>query len=487
MNAKRPNILLITTDTQRWDSLNCMGNPWAISPNLDRLARQGVLFEQGHTNSPVCGPARCCLLTGTHVPIHGAIENNFQRRTELTPFTDHLAQAGYRNIMVGKTHFKGPIPDSFHAQHVLQGEKSANNDDFYGQHMARHGHDRGTAHPNPVGEDIFCDAFLTDVMIDELRRHQSGAGSEPFFAFLSMLSPHGPIDPPGRWATLYDDVQLPPLNYVPGETERHPQAERELTLFGRGLNRLAFPDGRNPDMNHIDRWRKLYYGLCAYCDHQVGRLMTWLDEAGLRENTLVIFTSDHGTTLFDHGFENKHTFFDSSWRVPMILSMPSVLPVNERRGFAMWTDLTATILAAAGVECDTVQGFNLFDPLRRMEPSPRQCAIGGVYETVALATQRWKLEYCFLDGNGRLFDRANDPCEQTDLYRNDANREVRDHLLRALLTWRGELTDIQGLRQRKSGGGVVATHLNQSVHKRTGLDAEMHLQERVGEVVSMEM
>ncbi len=473
--TQHSNVLLITTDTQRCDSLRCMGGDWAVSPNLDRLAREGVLFEQAHTASPVCGPARASLFTGVHTPIHGATENNLPAHQTLTPITSLLDAAGYRNLMVGKTHFQRPAT-GFHVLHELHGEKGASGDDFYAHHLARHGYPRASRHPNPVPEHLFCDAFLTDTMIGELTDHLRLCRDQPFFAFLSLLSPHAPYDPPGRWAHLYDEATLPPLNYLPGEVDHLPQAERDLVLFGRGMDQRAFPDGRTPDMDYIDAIRRRYYGLCAYCDHQVGRIVEHLDRSGLRESTLVIFTSDHGTTMYDHGFENKHSFLDASWRVPMILSQPGTLPCGLRASLASWMDIPATILARAGVEWSPVQGFDLVGPLAQNRPSPRACVSAVIYETAAVTTCRWKLEYALNDGKGRLIDRHGDPIEQTNLFDSPAHRTLRDRILVALLHWRAELTDLEDLHHRNGPGGPVAQHVASLIARRTGLDAEIRLQ-----------
>jgi len=121
-----------------------MGSVFARSPNLDALAAEGVLFENAHTSSPVCMPARCSLMTGVHTPVHGCIENGFSRYDHLPMLTDLLDQAGYHNIMVGKAHI-GPVPGSFHVQRLMHGEKSRDADDFYGDLIRAQGYPRATA------------------------------------------------------------------------------------------------------------------------------------------------------------------------------------------------------------------------------------------------------------------------------------------------------------------------------------------------------
>lgn len=492
---EKPNILLIVTDTHRWDALNCMGSTFAKSPGIDGLAARGTLFEQGHTSSPVCCPARCSLLTGFHTPVHGCIENGIRRRLDVPVFTDGLKTAGYTNIMVGKAHF-GPVPDSFDVQRIIQGEKGGDPDDFYAEHIRERGFSRSSAYPNPIPPELFMDAFLADTTIGEIEKiREKNAG--PFFAFCSMPSPHSPVDPPGNWAELYDHTDLPPLNYTQGEIDLHPPQLRRLVgtmdpAATAAEPRTGYTDGEfehlreavgntiiGKDSADIDRYRKLYYGLAAYCDHQVGRLIDYLDSTGLREDTLVIFTSDHGQQLFDHGFNDKHNFFDESFRVPFIMSQPGVIPQGARRDFAIWNDITATVLAAAGADHSWVQGFDLYAPLSANLPSPRTCAVASVYRSMAVATGRWKLEYFIDEDEGRLFNRKLDPLEHTDLYTDPSHRAVRDRLLHSLLTWRADIVDVNYLHEHTVGGGPVAKRVKRMVGTMLGRHSEERLQERI--------
>jgi arylsulfatase A-like enzyme len=489
----RPNVLLIVTDTQRTDTLACYagtggagtGNAQALSPNLDALAARGVLFEQGHTPSPVCMPARCSLVTGLHTPVHGCIENGVARRTNQALLPDLLKAAGYWNVMVGKTHF-GPVPDSFDVQHILRGEKNSDSDDFYAAHLRAHGYPRASKYPNPVPEELFCEAFLVDTTIREIER-AANDGKQPFFAFCSMLSPHEPLDPPGRWAHAYDDRPLPALNYVAGEERRHPPHLRRL--LGMDSESDTDNEGGKPairggeaDWERVELDRRLYYGSAAYCDAQIGRLIDYLDRSGLRENTLVIFTSDHGTQLYDHGFRDKHNYYDASWRVPLLMSLPGTLPEGEWRDFAIWNDLTATILSAAGTQNEWAQGFDLFSALADGQASPRRCAVGTLYKSCALATRRWKLEYYFQEGSGRLFDRQNDPLERTDLYADAHYGDVRRDLVEALLRWRSDIMDLQWLVEHTSSGGPVARRTARLTQAMGGNDSERRLNERAEEI-----
>ena len=136
-----------------------------------------------------------------------------------------------------------------------------------------------------------------DTTIDEIKKAKDDKES-PFFAFCSIPSPHPPLDPPQEWFGTYKDTQLPPLNYTENEFERLPQYL---------IDHLDIKDPGKYDMKKVDRQRRLYYDLAAYCDAQIGRLVKYMDDSGLRENTLIIFSSDHGTTLYDHGFNDYYT------------------------------------------------------------------------------------------------------------------------------------------------------------------------------------
>jgi len=180
MSAK-PNILLITTDTQRCDTLKCMGNEKAISPNIDRLAHEGVIFTQAHTSSPVCFPARCSLITGLHTPIHGAWENGMTRITHVPTLPDLLKEAGYTNIMVSKTHFN-PVPDSF--DYVLG--------DDYDHYLQEHGLPPFNKRqmPTPIPEEHFRDTYYVNQTIAQID-HTIHNHDGPFFAFCSLQPPGG--------------------------------------------------------------------------------------------------------------------------------------------------------------------------------------------------------------------------------------------------------------------------------------------------------
>jgi arylsulfatase A-like enzyme len=328
----KPNILLISSDQQRTSTLACYGHKFAHSPNLDKLAADGVRFTDAYTASPVCSPSRTSVLTGVHVPVHGVYENDVhgQYRTGLTPFFDLLKSAGYSTALFGKTHFD-PVPSTI--DHL---DAHSGNSDMRGYF---------------ISADNWLETYLVNQTMAWLDNKTHS--EQPWFAYLSMVSPHPPDwVPDGPWKHVYDNVTLPALDYQPGDIGELPTQTRMLLgLLGKEEGYApAFPDGV-ANMSYVLRQQRNYYALAAYVDHQVGRMLRYLERRELVERTLVAFWSDHGSQLFDHGIKNdKHNFYDASLRVPLILRWPGVLPKAATRAFATTLDITATVATAAGVD-----------------------------------------------------------------------------------------------------------------------------------------
>jgi arylsulfatase A-like enzyme len=469
-----------------------MGSSFACSPNIDALASRGLLFTQAHSASPVCMPARCSMLSGLHAPLHGCTENGLKRRTGIPVFTDTLKDAGYHTIMAGKCHF-GPLPSSFDAAYTVSGEKGAASNDYFGEELRRRGYSRSSAHPNPVPEKDCLESIIVDKTIESME----GAlkTGEPFFAWCSLLSPHSPLDPPGQWMNggIFKG-EIPNPVYKKNEWEKLPGAVKRFCGIPNPEQRNCEPPqslleargniADNLGMAEMREHNELYYRSAAYVDSLVGRLISFLDDSGLRENTLVIFTSDHGIQNFDHGFNDKHNYYDQSLRVPFIMSLPGVLPENEKRGFASHVDLASTIAAAAGRVCDFANGFDLFSPFLRREEIPRRWAVSSLYGSLALVTQRWKLEYYYFDDETRLFDRLNDPGEEKDLSGDGNFSELKAFLCRALLSWRAGLMDTREIQQNTGPGGPVAGRVINDIKSRKGCDNEIRLGELLDQMPS---
>ena len=338
---------------------------------------------------------------------------------------------------------------------------------------------------------------------------QRGHG-RPWYLYTSMVSPHPPNwVPRGEpWSSIYANTTLPPLNYRGDDIARLPYQTRLLLgLLGKEEDDPpAFPKGDRcagatkpvahctvPNMSYIDApvghglaspdGRYNYYALAAYVDHEVGRLLDFLDRRGLRNGTLVVFASDHGSMLFDHGIGNdKHNFLDASLRIPLIMRFPGVLPAGATRAFATTLDITTTLVtAAAGPDAVPrgYQGFDLVGPISQGGASPRMVGVSCEYRAMAVVTPRWKLAYFPEQHEGRLFDRRSDPFEQNDLYGNASVVHVKQGLLLALLRWRAQQDPIAFLNAHLPPHPTAPTAKIVVNHTRgiRGVDAELRLQE----------
>eukprot|EP00927_Polykrikos_kofoidii_P063865 TRINITY_DN5876_c0_g1_i1.p1 TRINITY_DN5876_c0_g1~~TRINITY_DN5876_c0_g1_i1.p1 ORF type:complete len:497 (+),score=58.55 TRINITY_DN5876_c0_g1_i1:57-1547(+) len=465
----RPNILLLTTDQQRLDSLSCYGSTFAKSPNIDRLAREGVRFEESYTASPVCESARASWLTGTQASVHNVWGNGITMRRPWPSnnFIDPLRKAGYYTAMMGKTHFD-PVPE-FDYKDIHSGNSDKRK-------------------PNTPAAD-FLETYLVNqtmrLLDNQIPAANTIASGQPWFVHLSFISPHPPTNVPVEWQDVTFD-NLPKLIYGgPDEIRSFPTQLRRLQgIFGEPNEIYAFPNGQ-ANVSFIKEQRRQYYALTSYVDFQVGRMLDFLDERGLVNNTLVIFSSDHGTNLFDHGMAQKYSFFAGSWRVPLLMRGPG-LPRHETRRFASGVDIPATILGAAGAQrLEGLNGFDFYTALRSGAASPRSGGVAASYMAGnAVVTSSWKFVYYMDDARGQLFNRETDPSELVNLFDSPEHSNIKNGLLMALLKWKAGLEPVAWLQGHvlpaSSGDWGVDYNYTKSL---TGLEPEQQLQSDLSSVV----
>ena len=439
---RRRNILLITTDEQRTETLSCYGSSLLRSPSTDRLAAEGVRFREAYAASPVCSPSRTSWVTGLHVPSHYTWMNGIHLPSDATKalpsFVKALRAAGYYAMVVGKTHFQEELAEwdvrELHGSDTVPGQFTTS-----GREAPRNGE-------TPVVD--FYETFIVNrslhLMNSMVHRHDK---QQHWFLWASFVSPHTPY-----WAPRGFNHTAEYRARVPARLEALPPCNREES------ERRAFP--------HIgmSRWlqsqqamsesaaqcgereaRHRYYELAAYVDVQVGRLLDHLDAKRLADSTLVVFTSDHGACLGDHFHFTKYSFFDCSWRVPLLMRGPG-LPRGATREFASGVDLAPTLLGFAGVARPAgMQGFNL------LEHRSRCCGVpSAILQDLALVTRRWKLVWYQQDDDGLLFDRTADPRERSNLFNSSAHASVRARLLQALLEWAARLVTLPLVQHPRS-------------------------------------
>ncbi len=327
-SPKRPNILWIIPDQLRAQALGCMGNPDVKTPNLDRLAGEGVLFRQTFANTPVCCPARAILLTGKYASKNGMLANDLHLRESETTLPEILSEAGYRTGFIGKWHLEGgPREPGF----VPPGPKRQGFQ-FWAAHECRHSHFRPVYFrdtPEPIVDERFEPEVWTDLALEFLDGQES---DQPFFLAVEMGPPHDPYGAPEPYRSLYkpDSITLRP-NWEPG-------------VPGAGKPQLA-----------------AYYAAITALDAQVGRLLDGLKTREKDQDTIVLVTSDHGDMLGSHGQRLKRKPWEESIRVPGILRYPShVKPGRVSDALVSHVDLAPTMLALCGLPVpDSMQGSDL--------------------------------------------------------------------------------------------------------------------------------
>jgi arylsulfatase A-like enzyme len=346
--ATPPNILLILPDQMRASAMGCDGNKEVKTPHIDQLAAEGILFNRTYANVPVCCPARAILLTGTYPHINGMVANDLRLREEQVTLAEILHQAGYRTGFIGKWHLDGgPRDPGF----VPPGPRRQGFD-FWAAYQCHHRHFEPD-YFRDTSERIVINKFepeaSCDFAVEFLRSQPKG---QPFFLTIQMGPPHDPYGAPEEYLKRYDPAQLTPDPSWQPNSETRPTPKAGLRR-GPLANRFV-PVGGKEEI-------AAYYAAITAIDDQVGRLLSVLKETGADHNTLILFTSDHGDMLGNHGLRRKRKPHDESARVPGILRWPARVPAAQRVDTLFsHVDMAPTLLALAGQPIpDSMQGTDL--------------------------------------------------------------------------------------------------------------------------------
>ncbi len=474
----RPNILFLCTDQHRFDVLGAYGNPYAHTPNIDRLAAQGVLFEHCYTPNPVCAPSRASILTGRYPRAHGLWANGVPLPAGERLFTRTLADEGYDCGLVGKLHlapcFGGRTEprydDGFRVFRWSHAPNHGSPENAYHLWLKEHhptlyeraagagrGRAPGTSGTTPSGGPSFDDMpaeahythWVAQETIDFLGRTRHP--QKPFFLWANFFDPHHPFVAPQEYKDRYDVATLPvPIGHArhQGELDGNPPILAEASQKSYAGHARGYVEHTRDEIREIVR---TYYAMVTFVDNEVGRILAQLDALGLRQNTLIVFTSDHGEMLGDHRLLLKGPMmYEGAVRVPLILNWPGRLPAGRRRGgFVSLVDLCATALDAAALpDLPTSQGVSLL-PIARGEAPARDDALceyrdsGHPYDppvhVTMLRTGHHKLVVhhghpaTARPRTGQLFDLQADPQEVTNLWHDPASRDLRAKLQERLL------------------------------------------------------
>lgn len=451
------NIIFITTDQQRRDSLPCYGLDFVIAPALESLARRGIVFDNCVSVSPVCQPARAAFTAGQYPSVLG-VTDNFQWIRPGTPtIAGRFREAGFSTAAIGKMHYHPwDNPEGFEYRIIAEDKRHIFRPDHYTRFLEERGYRR--EHPavipgyadamgaveSPLPEDCHIDSFIGR---EAVRWLDGLDGGKPFFGWISFNSPHDPYDPPASLAGLYRDSPVPLAEGSAEELAGKPAYQKTIIPFFRD-NLLYLTDYSGMTPEKVRRMRENYYATITLVDSWIGKILDRLEARGLSDSTLVVFSSDHGDTLGDHGLPFKSTYYEGALKVPLIMAGPG-LPRGKRcASFTDWLDLHRTFLEIGGIEPgDHVQGTGLrplmADPGRVL----REEAFSELTGSAMVTNREHKLVLCD-DGDGELYDLAETPREVTNRFRDPAWADVRRDL-----TERLALRLVANGRVRRFGGG----------------------------------
>ncbi|TDE08629.1 sulfatase-like hydrolase/transferase [Jiangella asiatica] len=430
-----PNIVVVLSDEHTPAATGCYGHPTVRTPNIDRLAAVGTLYESAYCASPMCVPSRLSLLSGRYVHDIGAWDNGVLPDPSVRSWGDHLRAAGYESVLAGRTHFNG-------ADRLWGFDRRLSDDlEHWVDHSGRpprrvpewqrrtnsHVAETGVGeHPNTRHDET-----VTDLVVDYLTSRAQDGGERPFLLYVGYMQPHFPLVAAPEFAAWYDPstVVLPPTRGAAPE-DQHPVIAQLRRSF------------RNDEPLTDEQQRVAtarYWALVSQLDHHVGRILDVIDESPLRDNTVIVYTSDHGEMLGHHGVWQKQCFYEPAVTVPLLVRTPAqargaAAPARVA-GDVSQVDLLPTLRGLAGLPADaSLPGRDLLGATVEPRPVISEYHAQGMLDA-GFMLKRGRYKYCAYVGHPpQLFDVVADPEERQDLAGDAAHAQVLAEL-DAQLRW----------------------------------------------------
>jgi arylsulfatase A-like enzyme len=491
--SEKMNVLFIITDQQRYDHMGCSGNNVLKTPNIDRLSSEGVHFTNAFCTNPMCMPNRATLLTGLYPNVHGVRSNGMILSKDVPTITQNLSKKGWYTAAFGKLHHQFNVypykpyyvsSERFHDWvFPKEGNYPVLNNfpiPYYGyqevETVLGHGaclcghyldwlEERSPNHAKKMRErwrtidnffavftehelpvELYSSAYTTDRTIAFLERYSKGDyGNKPFYVHCSFPDPHQPVWPPGKYKDMYkpDDIELPNSFNNLENLRNHPYLAPYINVMPGAMLRETTEE-------EAKKFIAYTYGTLSLIDDSIGQILAALEKLGFEDNTLVIFTSDHGDLMSDQGmlFKGPSTYM-GVLHVPMIWKVPEFKKSGITDALMSSIDYPKTLLNLLGIkehhQPPDMQGYDMTPVLREPENKdiqPRDCCFIENDEEIGilnvrlrhLITKDYKLTiYNSLNNYGDLFDWKNDPNEINNLWYNEEFKEIRFHLVNKLL------------------------------------------------------
>lgn len=460
--AQPPNFVFVITDQQRFDTIAALGHRHVRTPNLDRLVEEGTAFTHTYVTSPSCAPSRASLFSGLYPHTTGVLRNDEPWHHS---WIERLSDAGYHCVNVGKMHtYPYEASVGFHERHVVENkDRETPRLPFYLDTWDKALWVRDERKPSRVTyaeredyaerlgafewelpADLHADNFvgsLASMWLDRWR------GGRPFFLQIGFPGPHPPYDPTPEALDPYRDQPVPPPHRSREEIDAQPQALKDLRAQHMSVDHDSIVHLDEPSDEQMQRQRRHYYANISMIDEQIGEIREALERRGVLDNTIIVFTADHGDTLNDHGQSQKWSMYEGSVRVPAIVWGPGrVQPGQILDGLTSHMDLGPTVLEYAGVEIpEWFEAESLVPALSGEEyegrthvfsEHARDRILAGTANMTMVVRGRWKLVEYLDPDDGQLFDLEADPGEMTDLFEDPRYASLRDELLAVISKWR---------------------------------------------------
>ena len=482
----RPNILLITSDQQHHGTLGSV-NDRIRTPALDRLAREGTRFTRAYTNNPVCSPSRSTIITGLYPSWHHCWSIGVKLPEDVPTVGDVFQQHGYDTSLIGKAHFqplasRPDLPDGeslecppllrdlafwrdfrgpWYGFRYVETARMHTDEALAGQHYAIWMEEEGLTnwrdyfqlpdgsrppreHSWDLPAEYHYSTWTAEKTIELIERHVRDA--RPFFCWSSFHDPHPSYLVPEPWDTMYDPADMESGSVVPGEHDRNPPHFRETQKTDVDFSTWQeTPHANHGFQSHVElceeaRLRKdmaVYYGMVSFMDQQIGRILDALDRLGIADNTLVVFTTDHGHLLGQHGLAAKGAFhYEDMLRLPFLVRWRGRVPAGATcDALQALIDLPVTFLRAAGIEVPgLMQGVDQLDVWSGRQETARDHVIAEFRHqptAIHLRTfidERYKITAYRDQSYGEFFDLQKDPHEVHNRWDDPACAETKARL-----------------------------------------------------------
>jgi arylsulfatase A-like enzyme len=501
--VKQPNIVFIMSDDHAYQAISAYGHGLNKTPNIDRLAKEGAIFHRATVTNSICAPSRAVILTGKHSFINGKVDNVQPFNWDQDNFAKMLQNAGYSTAMIGKIHLDG-LPQGFDHSMVLPGQGHYYNPDFIVN-----------------GERKRFEGYVTDITTEYALKwlKEDREKDKPFLLIYNQKAPHRNWKPAPKYLTLFDDTTfMPPATYFDdksgyaGRGTAAKTQEMEIdghAMWGHDFKFQIDPDGnetelvrqlerlneeqlaqwnaayapkneafkeamrtaeleiKDPEVKNkevalwkFNRYIKDYLRTIQSVDDGVGEVLDYLEENGLADNTIVIYTSDQGFYLGEHGWFDKRFMYEESFRTPLLIRYPKeIQPGTAIDKLVQNLDFAPTILDYAGVKIpEEMQGLSFRKLLNGSSEDWRDAVYYTYYEYPSVhmvkrhygvATDRYKLMHFYYDvDEWEMYDLEKDPQEMNNIYDDPAYADVRNNLHQRLKELREEYGDSEELQQK---------------------------------------